>query len=177
MEVYFLAILLVLNLILLFKVFQKVSKGPSENMLAALFGQKIAENNANFIKELVLNSQQMQKNQKEEFEFFRELVDNKLDLIDQKVQGKLEKGLEKTRHTFSQVIERLAKIDQAQKKIEELSGTMVGLNDILNDKKSRGIFGEVQLYQLLKNVFGQPRQGVYSVQKKLKNKLHCRCYA
>lgn len=41
------------------------------------------------------------------------------------------------------------------KKIEALSSNVVSLQDVLTDKKSRGIFGEVQLYQILASVFGE----------------------
>ena len=47
------------------------------------------------------------------------------------------------------VIERLSKIDEAQKKIENLSGDIISLQSILTDKKSRGIFGEVNLKHIL----------------------------
>lgn len=45
--------------------------------------------------------------------------------------------------------ERLAVIDSAQKNIAELSGQVVGLQDILSNKQARGAFGEVQLENLV----------------------------
>jgi DNA recombination protein RmuC len=47
---------------------------------------------------------------------------------------------------------RLATIDEAQKQIEKLSGSMVSLQELLGDKRSRGAFGEVQLEALVRNV-------------------------
>ena len=66
-----------------------------------------------------------------------------------KVEERLSKGFEETTKTFGNVLERLSKIDEAQKKIEALSSNVVSLQDILTDKKSRGIFGEKndKLYQ------------------------------
>jgi len=42
-------------------------------------------------------------------------------------------------------MQRLATIDEAQKKIESLTGSVVSLQELLGDKRSRGAFGEVQL--------------------------------
>ena len=47
---------------------------------------------------------------------------------------------------------RLATIDEAQKKIETLTGSVVSLQEILGDKRSRGAFGEVQLEAIVRNV-------------------------
>lgn len=68
------------------------------------------------------------------------------------VDKRLSDGFEKTTATFTDVIKRLALIDEAQKKITALSGEVVSLQEILVDKRSRGAFGEVQLAQLVANV-------------------------
>lgn len=68
------------------------------------------------------------------------------------VEERLAKGLEKTNITFTNIIERLAIIDDAQKKITELSTNVVSLKEILHDKRSRGAFGEIQLNALIHNV-------------------------
>ena len=77
-----------------------------------------------------------------------------------KVEERLAKGFEETTKTFGSVLERLGKIDEAQKKIESLSSNVVSLQDILTDKKTRGIFGEVQLYQILASIFGEKNDRV-----------------
>ena len=80
----------------------------------------------------------------------------KTDLRLQEISGQVEKrlteGFEKTTATFTDVVKRLALIDEAQKKITELSGNVVNLQEILADKRSRGAFGEVQLTALVRNV-------------------------
>lgn len=96
-------------------------------------------------------------------------IDRHLKEINEKVEARLGQGFEKTSETFTNVIERLAKIDEAQKKIELLSTEVVSLNDLLTDKKARGAFGEVQLYQLLTAVFGNNKM-LYERQKMLSNK-------
>ena len=97
-------------------------------------------------------------------------IDRQLKAINDKVEERLGKGFEDTNKTFTSVIERLSRIDEAQKKIESLSTEVISLNDLLTDKKTRGIFGEVQLYQLLTAVLGD-NKALYEKQKTLSNGL------
>ena len=90
-------------------------------------------------------------------------------MMNSKVEERLSKGFEETTKTFGNVLERLSKIDEAQKKIETLSKNIVSLQDVLTDKKSRGIFGEVQLYQILASIFGEKNDKIYATQYKLSN--------
>jgi DNA recombination protein RmuC len=79
-------------------------------------------------------------------------VDERLEQIAGKVNERLEEGFRKTNETFVSVMARLATIDEAQKKIETLTGSVVSLQELLGDKRSRGAFGEVQLEALVRNV-------------------------
>ena len=88
--------------------------------------------------------------------------------INEKVDIRLGEGFEKTNKTFTDVVERLTKIDEAQKKIESLSTEVISLNDLLKGQKTRGIFGEVQLYQLLSAVLGD-NEKLYVKQMTLSN--------
>ena len=97
----------------------------------------------------------------------------KLNEISDRVKENLDQGFKKTNETFNNVVERLAKIDEAQKKIESLSANVVSLQDVLTDKKSRGIFGEVQLQQVLNAVFGDKNDKVFQLQYKLPNGTIC----
>lgn len=81
-----------------------------------------------------------------------QLTGTKLQEINLQVEKRLTEGFEKTNATFGDVIKRLAFIDAAQQKITELSSNVVSLKDILNDKRSRGAFGEVQLSSLVHNM-------------------------
>src|SRR4029077_4909122 len=69
-----------------------------------------------------------------------------------KVDERLAEGFKKTNETFVSVMQRLATIDEAQKKIENLTGSVVSLQELLGDKRSRGAFGEVQLEGLVRNM-------------------------
>lgn len=79
-------------------------------------------------------------------------TDQRLKEISLQVTNRLTEGFEKTTATFTDVIKRLALIDEAQKRITELSSNVVSLQEILMDKRSRGAFGEVQLSALIRNV-------------------------
>ncbi|MCW8933788.1 MAG: DNA recombination protein RmuC [Gammaproteobacteria bacterium] len=79
-------------------------------------------------------------------------TDDRLKEISGQVDKRLNEGFEKTTATFADVVKRLALIDEAQKKITELSVNVVSLQEVLADKRSRGAFGEVQLNSLVRNV-------------------------
>ena len=59
-----------------------------------------------------------------------------------------------TNDVFNSINERMIRIDEAQKGINDLSNEVVSLQRILTDKKSRGTFGEVELYSLLEAAYG-----------------------
>ncbi len=99
-------------------------------------------------------------------EVLTKVTDERLKEIAGQVDKRLSDGFEKTTATFTDVIKRLALIDEAQKKITALSIDVVSLQEILVDKRSRGAFGEVQLAQLVANVM--PPQS-YALQHHLGN--------
>ena len=71
------------------------------------------------------------------------------------------------------VLERITKIDEAQKKIDDLSTEIVSLQSVLTDKKTRGTFGEVNLEYILNNAFGSSQSGIYKTQVKFSNNAIC----
>ena len=83
-------------------------------------------------------------------------IDQRLEQIAGKVNERLEEGFKKTNDTFVNVMQRLATIDEAQKKIDTLTGSVVSLQELLGDKRTRGAFGEVQLEAQVKNVLPPP---------------------
>lgn len=93
-------------------------------------------------------------------------TDHRLKEISAQVDRRLADGFEKTTATFTDIIKRLAIIDEAQKKITDLSSNIVSLQEILADKRSRGAFGEVQLQHLIKNVMPE---NTYKLQHTLSN--------
>lgn len=106
---------------------------------------------------------------RKDFEDLDLKVERKLSEINNRVTERLDQSLEKTNKTFANVLERLSKIDEAQKRIDGLGEDIISLQSILTDKKTRGIFGEVNLNFLLENAFGGVSTGVYEVQHKMSN--------
>ena len=101
-----------------------------------------------------------------------ESTDKRLKEISGQVEKRLNEGFEKTTETFNQVLMHLTRIDEAQKKITELSTNVVSLQEVLADKRSRGAFGEVQLNALVRNVL--PDSG-FSLQHTLSNDTRADC--
>ena len=132
--------------------------------------QLISENIDKGIKDLRQDLDRSLKQQSEQINksisSLTESTDTRLKEISGQVEKRLTEGFEKTNQTFSDVIKRLALIDDAQKKITELSTNVVSLQEILNDKRSRGAFGEIQLQSLVSNIMPESH---YSMQQKLSN--------
>ena len=120
-------------------------------------------------KELGEFKNDINKDQNDNFTKLNETIERRLLAINEKVNERLDQNFEKTNKTFMNVIERLSKIDEAQKKIETLSTDIVSLQSILTDKKTRGIYGEVTLTHILSNVFGEKNDNIYRLQYKLSN--------
>ena len=102
----------------------------------------------------------------------QELLHQRLKEISGQVEKRLDKGFEKTTETFTNVVSRLAKIDEAQKKITELSSNVVSLQEVLSDKRSRGAFGEVQMASLVRNMMPE---NSFSLQHTLSNGTRVDC--
>ncbi|MGZ8266423.1 MAG: DNA recombination protein RmuC [Burkholderiales bacterium] len=99
-------------------------------------------------------------------------IDERLGEISGKVNERLDEGFRKTNETFTSVMTRLATIDEAQKKIESLTGSVVSLQELLGDKRARGAFGEVQLEGLVRNVLPT---SAYEMQATLSNGTRADC--
>jgi DNA recombination protein RmuC len=99
-------------------------------------------------------------------------IDQRLEQISGKVNERLDEGFKKTNETFVNVMQRLATIDEAQKKIETLTGSVVTLQELLGDKRSRGAFGEVQLEALVRNILPP---SAFEFQCRLSNGMRVDC--
>ena len=101
-----------------------------------------------------------------------ESLSSRLDQISNRVNERLDEGFRKTNDTFVNVMQRLATIDEAQKKIETLTGSVVSLQELLGDKKTRGTFGEVQLEALVRNTLPA---AAFEMQYTLSNGMRVDC--
>ena len=69
-------------------------------------------------------------------------LSERLESVSKNVTHTLQESREKTTKTLSELGERLSLIDQAQQQITALSGQVVELQHILDNKQARGAFGE-----------------------------------
>lgn len=123
----------------------------------------------NTMKELQSFKDDLNKSLHSDFEHLNEQVEKRLLAVNEQVNLRLDQNFEKTNKTFTNVIERLSKIDEAQKKIDILSSDIISLQSILTDKKTRGIYGEVNLKHLMSNIFGEKNDTIYRLQYPLPN--------
>ena len=57
---------------------------------------------------------------------------------------------------FSSINNTITKVDEAQNSLKSLSANIDHLSRIFTDKKTRGNFGETELYTILTSVYGEP---------------------
>ena len=99
-------------------------------------------------------------------------VNERLDKVSHRIGQNLESQSRQTGENLNKLNERLAVIDRAQKNITELSGQMVGLQDILANKQSRGAFGQGRMEAIIAD--GMPKSA-YSFQAVLSNNKRPDC--
>lgn len=154
---YVILILLIINLIV---GVISLSKNINESNIT----ERLGKLELSMTKELGEFKSDLNRNLNKDFTSLNEQLEKRLIAINERVNERLDQNFEKTNKTFMNVIERLSKIDEAQKKIENLSTDIVSLQSILTDKKTRGIFGEVNLKHILTSVFGEKNDNIFRLQ-------------
>lgn len=94
------------------------------------------------------------------------VLEERFDGISGKMNVSLTESAEKTAKSLGELTNRLSVIDEAQKNITELSGQVVGLQHILDNKQARGAFGEIQMEDIFRNALPP---SAYSFQSTLSN--------
>ena len=148
-----LVVLIILTVISLFK-----------NINESNITERLGKLEVSMMKEMGNFKNDLSRDLNDDFTKLNEGVEKRLLLINDKVNERLDQNFEKTNKTFQNVIERLSRIDEAQKKIDNLSGDIISLQSILTDKKTRGIYGEVNLKHILVSVFGERNDNIYRLQ-------------
>ena len=164
-------VIIVLLVILIILTIISLMKNINESHIT----ERLGKLEVNMIKEMGEFKSDINKGMNEDFSKLNENVEKRLLMINEKVNERLDQNFERTNKTFMNVIERLSKIDEAQKKIENLSTDIVSLQGILTDKKTRGIFGEVNLKHILVNVFGEKNDNIYRLQHTLSTGVIADC--
>lgn len=148
-----LVVVIILTVISLFK-----------NINESNITERLGKLEVSMMKEMGNFKNDLSRDLNDDFTKLNEGVEKRLLLINDKVNERLDQNFEKTNKTFQNVIERLSRIDEAQKKIDNLSGDIISLQSILTDKKTRGIYGEVNLKHILVSVFGERNDNIYRLQ-------------
>ena len=156
MDYIILGLLIVILILVVISLFKNINESNITERLGRL--------EVNMMKEMGDFKNDLSHSLNDDFTKLNEQVERRLLAVNEKVNERLDQNFEKTNKTFMNVIERLSKIDEAQKKIETLSTDIVGLESILTDKKTRGIFGEVNLKHILSSVFGERNDSIYRMQ-------------
>ncbi|MBZ0216272.1 MAG: DNA recombination protein RmuC, partial [Fimbriimonadaceae bacterium] len=99
-------------------------------------------------------------------------MNERLDQVSHRIGQNLESQSRQTGENLNKLNERLAVIDRAQKNIVDLSGQMIGLQDILANKQTRGAFGQGRMEAIIAD--GLPKNA-YSFQATLSNRKRPDC--
>lgn len=161
MEIVIIVLLVILIVLVIISLFKGVNEGN--------ITERLGRFEVNINKEINGFQTNLNKSINEDFDKLNLRLEERLNNINDRVNERLDQNFDKTNKTFANVLERLSKIDEAQKKIDGLSNDIVSLQGILTDKKTRGIFGEVNLKHILSNVFGDNNKKIYSLQYTLPN--------
>ena len=153
-------VIIVLLIILIVLTIISLMKNINESRITERLGRL----EVNMMKEMGDFKNDLGRDLNGDFTKLNEQLEKRLLMINEKVNERLDQNFEKTNKTFINVMERLSKIDEAQKKIETLSTDIVSLQSVLTDKKTRGIYGEVNLKHILVNVFGEKNDSIYQLQ-------------
>ena len=174
-----LVVLIILLLILLMKNGQKLDENIVSNEL-----NKTIESHMN--RSAILLLEKMNKASEAQSEklmnFERAIntrIDSRMDVLSQKLDSKmidmdtkvsnsLTQGFNKTNEVYTKLVERLAKIDEAQANMTKLSVDVTSLKNVLENNQNRGRFGEFTLERILFSVFGDAKEGVYAFQYSIK---------
>ncbi len=76
-------------------------------------------------------------------------MEGRLSDVQKQIFESLSGSATKTAKSLGALQERLISIDKAQANLEKLSGNVLGLQDILSNKQTRGVFGEIQLKDIV----------------------------
>ncbi|MEM1234384.1 MAG: DNA recombination protein RmuC [Pseudomonadota bacterium] len=101
-----------------------------------------------------------------------QLMETRLAQVTERMNENLTNSAKATATSLGALQQRLQAIDKAQDNITKLSGDVLGLQDILSNKQTRGAFGEIQLAEIVSKAL--PPDG-YSLQATLSNGRRADC--
>lgn len=167
---FLIIILLIINIVLLIILMYKFFIKKSNNKDEILEIMKNEYNN--LIEKMYSMDNNIQEKIFKNVDTMKTNIFENLMNIDSRMEKRLSDEFLKSSNIYKDITNQIVKIDETQKNILKLSSEVSKLQNILNDKKTRGIFGEIQLYHILENVFGNENKGVlYDTQYNIEGKI------
>lgn len=100
------------------------------------------------------------------------LLAERIEALDKRLGDNLKETASKTAETLGGLQARLTVIDEAQKNLTDLSGQVVGLQQILSNKQTRGAYGQGQMEAIVRDALPAT---LYEFQATLSNKNRPDC--
>ena len=82
----------------------------------------------------------------------QQVVGDKLDNNNNSMQASMQKQLSESAKLVSDVTQRLAKLDETNKRVVDVADELKTLQNVLQNPKQRGVFGEYYLESVLENI-------------------------
>ena len=102
-------------------------------------------------------------------------MEGRLSEVQKQIFDSLSGSASNTAKSLGALQERLIAIDKAQANLEKLSGNVLSLQDILSNKQTRGVFGEIQLKDIVSKAL-PPNSYAFQVLLKNGRRVDCMIY-
>lgn len=169
MEILIWVILAVVILIGIFGFFavSKIEKNVRENLDRENL-EKTASLNMMKTDLIELNKTLLSMTEKfgENFTNLNEKVSEKLERNNLQIQNSVQKQLSESTKIVDEVSKRLTKLDETNKRVVDVASELKTLQNVLQNPKQRGVFGEFYLWQVLENILPP---NAFSLQYKFEN--------
>ena len=169
MEILIWVILAVVILLGIFGFFavSKIEKNVRENLDRENL-EKTASLNMMKTDLIELNKTLLSMTEKfgENFTNLNEKVSEKLERNNLQIQNSVQKQLSESTKIVDEVSKRLTKLDETNKRVVDVASELKTLQNVLQNPKQRGVFGEFYLRQVLENILPP---NAFSLQYKFEN--------
>jgi DNA recombination protein RmuC len=139
---------------------------------AARRAQELETRIKSLVEQQAASQQQTSNTLRNQERAIAEALDKRLGEFSKRLGDSLNQTSQTQQKSLTELRERLATIDAAQKNITELSGKVVSLQELLSNKQARGAFGEEQLEAIVRD---QLPPGHYDFQSTLSNGTRVDC--
>ncbi len=100
---------------------------------------------------------------RQDIHHFSETTNDRLYKMEHHVHEQLNKGFQSNGVVFQEVMHQINRLHESSAYLEMLKNDITSLHTIFNDKKTRGIYGEIELYTLLESAYGEQFKKQYKL--------------